>query len=291
MMSEQNVKQSKSDSEVQNNKKCFIIMPISTPEGYTENHFKQVYETIIAPAVVKAGYEPYRVDDDRICDSIIDKILRNLVECEMAVCDLSSRNPNVMYELGIRQAYGKKVVLIQDEKSQPIFDVSAINTVFYNSRRIYEDVIASQNNISEAIISTAKEDSISLMSIANMRPATIEAQSENDDKQISEKLLLSILSTVRRLEQSQVMQSRKLNVPITSNDYILARYFDLLNDIDKAISRQKVDKDELDYYRRKISFFISELLHDSNMLSDEQKDILASAINIRNKLQTMIDEI
>lgn len=291
MMSEQNVKQSKSDSEVQNNKKCFIIMPISTPEGYTENHFKQVYETIIAPAVVKAGYEPYRVDDDRICDSIIDKILRNLVECEMAVCDLSSRNPNVMYELGIRQAYGKKVVLIQDEKSQPIFDVSAINTVFYNSRRIYEDVIASQNNISEAIISTAKEDSISLMSIANMRPATIEAQSENDDKQISEKLLLSILSTVRRLEQSQVMQSRKLNVPITSNDYILARYFDLQNDIDKAISRQKVDKDELDYYRRKISFFISELLHDSNMLSDEQKDILASAINIRNKIQTMIDEI
>ena len=291
MMSEQNVKQSKSDSEVQNNKKCFIIMPISTPEGYTENHFKQVYETIIAPAVVKAGYEPYRVDDDRICDSIIDKILRNLVECEMAVCDLSSRNPNVMYELGIRQAYGKKVVLIQDEKSQPIFGVSAINTVFYNSRRIYEDVIASQNNISEAIISTAKEDSISLMSIANMRPATIEAQSENDDKQISEKLLLSILSTVRRLEQSQVMQSRKLNVPITSNDYILARYFDLQNDIDKAISRQKVDKDELDYYRRKISFFISELLHDSNMLSDEQKDILASAINIRNKLQTMIDEI
>ncbi len=291
MMSEQNVKQSKSDSEVQNNKKCFIIMPISTPEGYTENHFKQVYETIIAPAVVKAGYEPYRVDDDRICDSIIDKILRNLVECEMAVCDLSSRNPNVMYELGIRQAYGKKVVLIQDEKSQPIFDVSAINTVFYNSRRIYEDVIASQNNISEAIISTAKEDSISLMSIANMRPATIEVQSENDDKQISEKLLLSILSAVRRLEQSQVMQSRKLNVPITSNDYILARYFDLQNDIDKAISRQKVDKDELNYYRRKISFFISELLRDSNMLSDEQKDILASAINIRNKLQTMIDEI
>lgn len=291
MMSEQNVKQSKSDSEVQNNKKCFIIMPISTPEGYTENHFKQVYGTIIAPAVVKAGYEPYRVDDDRICDSIIDKILRNLVECEMAVCDLSSRNPNVMYELGIRQAYGKKVVLIQDEKSQPIFDVSAINTVFYNSRRIYEDVIASQNNISEAIISTAKEDSISLMSIANMRPATIEVQSENDDKQISEKLLLSILSAVRRLEQSQVMQSRKLNVPITSNDYILARYFDLQNDIDKAISRQKVDKDELDYYRRKISFFISELLHDSNMLSDEQKDILASAINIRNKLQTTIDEI
>lgn len=53
-MSEQNVKQAKSDSEVPNNKKCFIIMPISTPEGYPENHFKQVYDTIIAPAVKKS---------------------------------------------------------------------------------------------------------------------------------------------------------------------------------------------------------------------------------------------
>ncbi|MFQ9058939.1 MAG: hypothetical protein ACLR5P_10240 [[Eubacterium] siraeum] len=186
-------------------------MPISTPEGYTENHFKQVYDTIIAPAVRKAGYEPHRVDNDRICDSIIDKILRNLVECEMAVCDLSSRNPNVMYELGIRQAYGKKVVLIQDEKSQPIFDVSAINTIFYNSKRTYEDVIASQNEISEAILSTAKEDSISLMSIAKIPSASAEAQSKSDDKQIYEVMLSSILNSVRRLERSQMTQNRKFN--------------------------------------------------------------------------------
>ena len=222
---------------------------------------------------------------------IIDKILRNLVECEMAVCDLSSRNPNVMYELGIRQAYGKKVVLIQDEKSQPIFDVSAINTIFYNSKRTYEDVIASQNEISEAILSTAKEDSISLMSIAKIPSASAEAQSKSDDKQIYEVMLSSILNSVRRLERSQMTQNRKFNDSIVQKDYVLARYFDLQNDIDKAIGRGIVDKDELDYYRRKISFFIRELRHDSNMLSEEQKDILDSAINIRNKLQTMIDEI
>lgn len=196
-----------------------------------------------------------------------------------------------MYELGIRQAYGKKVVLIQDEKSQPIFDVSAINTIFYNSKRTYEDVIASQNEISEAILSTAKEDSISLMSIAKIPSASAEAQSKSDDKQIYEVMLSSILNSVRRLERSQMTQNRKFNDSIVQKDYVLARYFDLQNDIDKAIGRGIVDKDELDYYRRKISFFIRELRHDSNMLSEEQKDILDSAINIRNKLQTMIDEI
>lgn len=86
-------------------------------------------------------------------------------------------------------------------------------------------------------------------------------------------------------------QNRKFNDSIIQKDYVLARYFDLQNDIDKAIGREKVNKDELDYYRRKISFFIRELRHDSNMLSEEQKDILDSAINIQNKLQTMIDEI
>lgn len=256
MMSERNIKQSKSDSEVQNNKKCFIIMPISTPDGYSENHFKQVYDTIIAPAVRKAGYEPYRVDDDRICDSIIDKILHNLVECEMAVCDLSSRNPNVMYELGIRQAYGKKVVLIQDEKSQHIFDISAINTVFYNSRRVYEDVIASQNEISEAIMSTAKEDSISLMSIANMRSASIETQSKMDDKQISEMMLRSVLNSIKRLEDR-----------ITRDDYSISNLSTMENEnwnwlttiCDKAnlyINNPNADFDEMVGFRREVERFI-----------------------------------
>ena len=86
-------------------------------------------------------------------------------------------------------------------------------------------------------------------------------------------------------------QNRKFNDSIIQKDYVLARYFDLQNDIDKAIGREKVNKDELDYYRRKISFFIRELRHDSNILSEEQKDILDSAINIQNKLQTIIDEI
>lgn len=138
---------------------------------------------------------------------------------------------------------------------------------------------------------TAKEDSISLMSIAKIPSASAEAQSKSDDKQIYEVMLSSILNSVRRLERSQMTQNRKFNDSIIQKDYVLARYFDLQNDIDKAIGREKVNKDELDYYRRKISFFIRELRHDSNMLSEEQKDILDSAINIQNKLQTMIDEI
>lgn len=180
--------------------RCFVIMPISTPSGYADDHFNKVYRYIIKPAVDKAGFVPVRVDEDGICDSIINKILKNLTECEMAICDLSSRNPNVMYELGIRQAFGKKVVLIQDEKTDKIFDVSGINTIFYNSNRVYEDVVSSQDEISAAIKDTFENGDISLLSLAKIAPASTESKplNNNDEMMI---ILRSIMSKISSLEK------------------------------------------------------------------------------------------
>lgn len=114
--------------------KCFVIMPISDQGDYPQGHFTKVYEQIIKPAVKDAGYLPYRVDENKISDTIINKIFDAIQECPMAICDLSNRNPNVLYELGLRQAYDKPVVLIQDDKTEKIFDVSGISTVFIKVR-------------------------------------------------------------------------------------------------------------------------------------------------------------
>ena len=43
--------------------KCFVIMPISDPDGYDKGHFESVYKDIFAPAIEKAGYTPHRVDE------------------------------------------------------------------------------------------------------------------------------------------------------------------------------------------------------------------------------------
>ena len=90
---------------------CFVIMPISDQGDYPKGHFDKVYEQIFQPAIREAGYEPYRVDENKICDSIMKKIFDAIYNSPMALCDLSNRNPNVLYELGLRQAYDKPVVL------------------------------------------------------------------------------------------------------------------------------------------------------------------------------------
>lgn len=33
------------------NKRCFVMMPFSTPDGYEEGHFMKIYEQIIKPAI------------------------------------------------------------------------------------------------------------------------------------------------------------------------------------------------------------------------------------------------
>ena len=51
------------------------------------------------------------------------------------------KNPNVLFELGIRQAFDLPVVLIQEENTPRIFDISSINTLDYRKELIYREVI------------------------------------------------------------------------------------------------------------------------------------------------------
>ena len=85
-------------------KTCFIIMPISDHDKYSPGHFGRVYEYIIKPACLVAGFEPLRADDVKTTNYIALDIIKQIISCDMAICDLSSQNPNVLYEVGIRQA-------------------------------------------------------------------------------------------------------------------------------------------------------------------------------------------
>lgn len=42
---------------------CFVVMPITDPEGYDKGHFTKVYEDIFKPACDAAGFKPVRADE------------------------------------------------------------------------------------------------------------------------------------------------------------------------------------------------------------------------------------
>ncbi len=124
---------------MEDTRECFVIMPFGDAEGYDKGHFSRVYEHLIKPACEQAGFKAVRADDTSKANVIIVDILQKIYRCDMAICDMSSRNPNVFYELGFRQAFNKKTVLIKDRRTDMPFDISGIRTLTYNeSLRIDE---------------------------------------------------------------------------------------------------------------------------------------------------------
>lgn len=186
---------------------CFVIMPISDQGDYPEGHFKKVYEQIFKPAIEAAGYEAFRVDENKMCDSIMKKIFDAIYNCPMALCDLSNRNPNVLYELGLRQAYDKPVVLVQDDKTERIFDISGINTVLYKSNRLYENILEARERITEAIISTKEGKETSIIKIWQAVAADISHDNMSREDKL-DIMIRSIMNDIQDLKQEREIRSR-----------------------------------------------------------------------------------
>jgi len=93
--------------------KCGIIMPISSIDGCTESHWSDVME-IISTCVQEADFEANIVSNADDVGVIHKRIVQNLYDNPIVICDVSCRNPNVMFELGMRLAFDKPTIIIKE---------------------------------------------------------------------------------------------------------------------------------------------------------------------------------
>lgn len=158
----------KKEPKEENKKTCFVIMPISDVEGYEKGHFSRVYDYLIKPACEAAGYKVERADDTAKTNMIIVDILQKAVKYDMAICDISARNANVFYELGFRQAFNMKTVLIKDKKTAMPFDISSIRTLSYSETLRIDEVEKGRADIQKALEETEKADSNDVNSLISL---------------------------------------------------------------------------------------------------------------------------
>lgn len=157
-------------------------MPIADMSPYPEGHFSRVYEFIIKPACEKAGFRPLRADDVQKTNFIMLDILKCVVKSPMMIVDLSGRNPNVLYELGVRQAFDLPVTLIKDESTNRIFDIQGIRDIVYNESLRIDSVNKAVSALSRIIRNTydshinKKGDVNSIVSLLSVEPAQLPQQ-------------------------------------------------------------------------------------------------------------------
>jgi len=114
-------------ADVSSGDSCFVIMPFAAPIG---NYYTAVYE----PAIRKAGLTPARADSDLFgTGKIIDQVWRGITDAKVLVAELTTRNANVFYELGLAHALKKPVVLISATDQDVPFDLRHIRVIYYDT--------------------------------------------------------------------------------------------------------------------------------------------------------------
>jgi hypothetical protein len=135
---------------------CFVMMPFAEPVG-------AYYKTIYEAAIKRAGLRPVRADDDMFATGkIVDQVWTGIQAAKILVAELTGRNPNVFYELGLAHALQKPVVLVSSNEKDVPFDVQHIRVIYYNVfdpfwgekliAKIAENVLSALQNPGEAIL-------------------------------------------------------------------------------------------------------------------------------------------
>jgi MAP3K TRAFs-binding domain len=113
---------------------CFVLMPFGVkPDGRGGSvDFDAVFEQLLAPAAREAGLEPLRADQELIGGIIHKPMFERLVLADYAIADLTTANPNVFYELGVRHAVRPySTVLVGADPAGIPFDLAPARVLTY----------------------------------------------------------------------------------------------------------------------------------------------------------------
>lgn len=114
---------------------CFVIMPFgekTTADGSTIA-FDDVYDYLIRPPLEQLGIEVIRCDRIPSSGSIHRDMLHHILHDDLAIVDITTLNPNVFYELGIRHALRRSgTILLRREGTKNPFNIQGLKAFNYD---------------------------------------------------------------------------------------------------------------------------------------------------------------
>lgn len=180
-------------------------MPISGTDDCTETHWTEVLD-ILNDAIEKAGFDGNLVSDSDDVGIIHKRIIQNLYDNPIVVCDVSCKNPNVMFELGLRLAFDKPTIIVKDDKTSYSFDTSAIEHLEYPRDLRFNQIVEFKNKLAAKIEATYKKSTSDenyttfLKHFGEFKVAKIEQKEVSGQEYIIEELR-SLKRAMQRLER------------------------------------------------------------------------------------------
>jgi hypothetical protein len=103
---------------------CFVAMPFALD-------FRSEYDKVIRPAIESAGLKAVRGDEVYTRQSVLADVWLGIRKSLAVVAELTGRNQNVMYEVGLAHAIGKPIILLTRDEDDVPFNLRALRRTFY----------------------------------------------------------------------------------------------------------------------------------------------------------------
>lgn len=145
-----------SSNRVDETLQCGIVMPISAIDGCTADHWSEV-KSIITDAVEHIETPRFKarlVSDADDVGVIQKRIVQGVYGADVIVCDVSGKNPNVMFELGMRLAFDKPTVIIKDDKTDYTFDTGVIEHITYPRDLRFQRIVEFKQLLAQKVLAT-----------------------------------------------------------------------------------------------------------------------------------------
>lgn len=108
-------------------KRAFVLMAF-------EPEFDSIYADVVKPALEEVGYAVARADSLLHQQSILTDIIGGIVKADLVLVELTTLNPNVMYELGVSHGMGRPTVLMAQSIEDIPFDLRSYRILLYTTR-------------------------------------------------------------------------------------------------------------------------------------------------------------
>ena len=267
-------------------------MPVSQTKSCTEGEWTGIFEHMIKPAVTgsRLGYDCERAKP--LTGAFIRDILEGLNRADVVIADLSDRNPNVCYELGIRHTLKKRTILIAQNMNDVPSDLQSYWVVTYEKdltgadkfkrrvreilREMHENPQKSDSPVAD-FLGLKNIDILSYEKSANLRKlsALISETSQNLDN------CDVIVKQVKNKSKVGVSPTRFSNACLElllSTSYItfpkpLPQMVQLTNEMIKLINKHL------------------DLAQEPTFRQEAQKRVKKSVVTLRNSLSTLLQEM
>jgi hypothetical protein len=210
---------------------CGLIMPISPLDGCGAEHWGEVKE-IICDALEEIS--DYKVETKLVSDAddigvIQRRIVQNVYGADIIICDVSGKNPNVMFELGLRLAFDKPTVIIKDDKTDYSFDTAVIEHLNYPRDLRFKTIQIFKSLLAQKVRSTYLANKTGEHSTFLKNFGTFHVAKISDEPLSLDKVVLASIEEMRadlgmmRRNMSRIAPSTRPIGPTDRNGAILGR--------------------------------------------------------------------